>query len=141
MLAIAEGAALMAAKLINQNSADDFSIMHSTAHDYYLQLANGQRHLLVAKNTPLPVTVKKELKFAHEDQSVARLRIFNDIHGILETVGELWFHKSEKTKMDKNKTETIVLSFSVDEDNIIIFAFFCQKITFVAKPTCPFMPV
>lgn len=42
MLAIAEGAALMAAKLANQETRTEtasFSMMHSTAHDYYLQLA------------------------------------------------------------------------------------------------------
>ena len=120
MLAIAEGAAFMAAKMASQESENAlFSLMHSTAHDYYLQLAGGKRHLLVARNTPLPITVEEKLTFTHNEQVLARLRVFNEVEGVLETVGELWFHK-EEVKINSNKKPTeLMLSFSVDEDNII----------------------
>jgi len=122
MLAIAEGAALMAAKMANQETAaasESFAMMHSTAHDYYLQLAGGKRHLLVARNTPLPITVEEKLTFTHQEQSLARLRVLNEVEGVLDTVGELWFHK-EKTTVQHNKDLTqFMLQFSVNEDNII----------------------
>lgn len=124
MFAIAEGAAFMAAKMTSQDSnvAEDnaFSMMHSAAHDYYLQLAEGKRHLLVARNTPLPVTVEEELTFSHEQQALARLRVLNDVEGILDTVGELWLHKDYKTgDVEAEKAIKFNLQFSVDEDNII----------------------
>ena len=124
MLAIAEGAALMAAKLANQttdSALPSFSMMHSTAHDYYLQLAGGKRHLLVARNTPLPVRVEEKLTFSHPKQALARLRVLNEVDGVWESVGELWFHKANN-ETSSNRPETLtelMLRFSVDEDNII----------------------
>ncbi len=119
MLAIAEGAALMAAKMISQEQGEEtFSMMHSTAHDYYLQLAGGKKHLLVARNTPLPIMVEEKLKFAYSDQFLARLRVFNEVDGMLEAVGELWFHKKDYMDL-KNQPAEFKLCFSVDEDNII----------------------
>jgi len=120
MLAIAEGAALMAAKMSQSIDAQqDFSITYATAHDYYLQLASGKRHLLVARNTPLPINVTQQLKFAHQDQVIARLRIFNEVGGVLDPVGELWFHKYDKNQRYINDVDELVLNFAVDEDNII----------------------
>lgn len=122
MLAIAEGAAWMAAKMTSQGDTDQsFSMMHSTSHDYYLQLANGKKHLLVTRNTPLPITVEDKLEFSHEDQTLARLRVFNEVNGVLDTVGELWFHKESTDDNSNHKKEPtkLMLRFSVDEDNII----------------------
>lgn len=123
MLAIAEGAALMAAKMISQVNPSvekSFSIMHSTAHDYYLQLAGGKKHLLVSRNTPLPITVEEKLSFSHSEQSLARLRVLNEIDGVLDTVGELWFHKDEKPNSSRrDELTSLMLRFSVDENNII----------------------
>jgi molecular chaperone DnaK len=124
MLAVAEGAALMAAKINcheDSSTETNFVVMHSTAHNYYLQLADGKRHLLVARNTPLPFSVEEKLKFTYETQSLARLRVFNEVDGVLEIVGELWFHKEyaeDFTKKPPHATE-LMLHFSVDEDNII----------------------
>lgn len=124
MLAIAEGAALMAAKMTSKEdgkSDANFSMMHSTAHDYYLQLAGGKRHLLVARNTPIPAVVEEKLTFSHSTQALARLRVFNDVDGLLETVGELWFHKDNEGVIETSskKPTEVMLRFSVDEDNII----------------------
>jgi len=124
MLAVAEGAALLAATIINQDDLSakpDFSIMHSTAHDYYLQLAGGKKHLLVARNTPLPVVVEEKLQFSHQEQSLARLRVLNEIDGVLDTVGELWFHKNRQwpPKLEKDNLTSLMLRFAVDENNII----------------------
>jgi molecular chaperone DnaK len=124
MFAIAEGAALMAARMTSQENLNEnkpFSMMHSTAHDYYLQLANGKKHLLVARNTPLPVAVEEKLSFVHSEQSLARLRVFNEVEGVLDTVGELWFHKedAETDLSEKMEPSELMMRFTVDEDNII----------------------
>lgn len=130
MHAIAEGAAWMAARMNNQENNQEsleqstlersaFSMMHSTAHDYYLQLANGQRHLLIARNSPLPATVEEKFSFSQADQHLARLRVFNEIDGLLETVGELWVHQNMDKSKEKNRTPEFMLQFSVDENNII----------------------
>jgi molecular chaperone DnaK len=122
MLAVSEGAALMAAHMIRHDVEEQtFSMMHSTAHDYYLQLAGGKRHLLVTRNTPLPINVQEKLKFAYDEQILARIRVLNEVEGVLETVGELWFHKKDH-EINVNKTHEhteFMLNFSVDEDNII----------------------
>lgn len=123
--AIAEGAAFMAAKLAGEKTVEDaFALMHSTSHDYFLQLADGKKHLLVAKNTPLPIQVEQKLTFAQDDQVIARIRIFNEVNHILETVGELWLHKDQFQQSlysnNKNKKTEFCLRFSVDEDNIIV---------------------
>ena len=108
----------MASKMTDQEQA--FSMMHSTSHDYYLQLADGKRHLLVARNTPLPVIIEEKLSFTHQDQLLARLRVLNEVEGILESVGELWFHRGAFEKRNEsNQPEELMLRFSVDEDNII----------------------
>lgn len=119
MTAIAEGAAWMASHLAGADH-ETMTMMHSVAHDYYIQLAGGQKHLLVAKNMPLPFSVEQKFRFATEDQLLARLRVFNEIDGIMETVGELWFHADSETfKKRRHKQEELTLAFSVNEDNII----------------------
>jgi len=121
MLAIAEGAAIMAANMTSADSAEkSFTMMHTAAHDYYLQLANGKKHRLVARNTPLPFSIEEKLTFSQANQSLARLRVFNEVEGVLDTVGELWFHKpSEQRKNHSSEPAKLMLRFSVDEDNII----------------------
>ena len=133
MLAIAEGAALMAAQIANKETIDEaskLSMMHSCAHNYYLQLANGEKHLLVERNTPLPVTVEEKLVFAQKHQMLARLRVFSEADDVLDTVGELWFHKddSELLSFDEyEKPVELMLSFNVDEDNIITMSAWSLK--------------
>ncbi|MGE0526562.1 MAG: Hsp70 family protein [Bdellovibrionales bacterium] len=117
MAAVAEGAAWMASHLVG-SASESMTMMHSVAHDYYIQLAGGQRHLLVARNSPLPAVVEEKFRFAAENQLVARLRVFNEVDGIMETVGELWFH-ADRAAVAKGQREELNLRFSVNEDNII----------------------
>lgn len=126
MFAVVEGAAVMAHKLSSKEQKDDktVNLMHSTAHDYYLQLANGQKHRLVERNTPLPIRLEQKLTFAHEKQSMARLRVFNEVDGVLEAVGELWFHKNPQDPLSElpgksQSANELILRFEIDEDNII----------------------
>jgi len=124
MLAVAEGAALMASNMISLPQQNDettsFHMLHTASHDYYLQLADGKKHLLLKRNSPLPAKIEQKLTFSHHEQQLARLRVFNEADGILDTVGEIWFHRQQKllSSVPKKPAE-IVLQFSVDEDNII----------------------
>jgi len=143
LFAVVEGAAIMAKSLASEQQTSHaqtaIHLMHSTAHDYYLQLAQGQRHLLVAKNSPLPAQVEENLVFVNKNQHIARLRVLNDVDGILESVGEMWFFKdkiptfAELFKLDTHLAHSIdfqkdeaaqcgaaiTLKFTVNEDNMI----------------------
>ncbi|NCT57121.1 MAG: Hsp70 family protein [Legionella sp.] len=124
MLAVAEGAALMAANMISRPHQEDetasFQMLHTASHDYYLQLAGGKKHVLLKRNAPLPAKIEQKLTFSHHEQQLARLRVFNEAEGILDTVGEIWFHREQKRFDSEPKKPTeIVLQFAVDEDNII----------------------
>ncbi len=131
MLAVAEGAAFMANKMTGETIEDQtaFSMMHSSAHDYYLQLAGGKKHLLIARNTPLPAHAEETLHFTHKEQMLARLRVFNEAEGILDQVGELWFHKETTDETNNQRPPTIRMMFSVDEDNIINIKAWSEKDT------------
>ena len=118
LTAVAEGAAWMAAHLAGAAAENEMLIMHSVAHDYYIQLAGGQKYLLAPRNSPLPFSIEQKFRFATEEQKVARLRVFNELDGITETVGELWFH-SDTQKTSADHREELNLRFTVDEDNII----------------------
>ena len=127
MYAIAEGAAIMAHRLAGGAAAGDgMSIMHSAAHDYYLQLANGQRHRLIARNTPLPCQHTELVAFKEADQQLARLRILNEIDGVLEPVGEVWVHRhgGDPLELVRNDeagpaSHELSVTLEVDEDNIL----------------------
>ncbi len=124
MFAIAEGAAIMAHRLAGVSATDGaMSIMHSTAHDYYLQLANGQRHRLIARNTPLPCRHTEQVAFKAADQQLARLRILNEIDGVLEPVGEVWVHRHGGDPLqlvqDAAAVRELSVTLEVDEDNIL----------------------
>ncbi len=127
LFAIAEGAAIMAHRLASNVDSESASLnlMHSVVHDYYLQLANASRHRLVARNSPLPSHVEEQLIFSQPGQDLARLRVFNDVDGILDAVGELWFYRDqggvfEEIGREKSTQKTaIILKFEIDEDNII----------------------
>ena len=132
--AVVEGAAIMARTLAaGDNAAGDntvgdntqVNLMHSCAHSYFLQLANGKRHQLVERNAPLPLRVQETLTFTQTDQILARLRILNSIDSIFEPIGELWVYKDEVggiehlDHQEKRENISFVLDFEVDEDNII----------------------
>jgi molecular chaperone DnaK len=132
MLAIAEGAALLAKRLGSGASAEesDINLMHSSSHAYALQLALGGLEPLVERNAPLPARSTRTLHFASTKQNLARLRIFNLVDGSAEVIGECWLHASnsrpfdlpqpDKVRSRKSGTPVAVaMEFEVDEDNVI----------------------
>lgn len=130
--AVVEGAAIMARSLAGQEGDShvgaSVSLMHSSAHSYFLQLVSGKRHELLGRNSPLPAQVTETLTFVQAKQVLARLRILNDVDGMLEPIGELWAFRdghdplgpydSSSRRANTEKKE-FVLDFRVDEDNII----------------------
>ncbi|EFK07715.1 DnaK family protein, partial [delta proteobacterium NaphS2] len=57
-----------------------FDIVHSAAHDYYIYLENGEKHLLVAKNTPLPCRKKETFRLVDSNQKLVHMKFFNVVN-------------------------------------------------------------
>jgi len=150
MLAITEGAAILAHRLTTSyecpqcgkdvaqeddrcaycgfDLAADLSkrgvrdIVHSVSHDYYLELEDGSDHLLVEKNTPLPLTTQGTFSLVHSDQYLVHLKFFNHVGNSRESIGDLWLSFDEAITDSKSKHAEVILDFKIDEDNIIMVA-------------------
>nr|VFK54942.1 MAG: molecular chaperone DnaK [Candidatus Kentron sp. TUN]VFK55870.1 MAG: molecular chaperone DnaK [Candidatus Kentron sp. TUN]VFK61902.1 MAG: molecular chaperone DnaK [Candidatus Kentron sp. TUN] len=118
MLAIAEGAAILAHRLADsyecpvcgkQVAQTDatcphcgfdlkadlvdkgvLDIVYTTSHDYYLALENGDDYQLVEKNTPLPFHTQYEFKLLDPEQRLIHFRFYNIVNGKQESIGDLW---------------------------------------------------
>ena len=124
LLAVAEGTAIMAQMLVQSNSNNSI-LTQSASHDYYLKLDQGKHVLLVAKNTPLPVSVTKKVNFINIDQFVANIMIFNKVNSNFDSVGEVWLHKHVINieemffNTPKESTGSIAVDFTIDKNNLI----------------------
>lgn len=148
MLAIAEGAAILAHRLtdfyecpqcgheVAQNdktcTACQFNledhlietglldIVHTCSHDYFLELKGGKSHKLAEQNTPLPFHTQSSFKLVHHEQRLAHLKFSNKVNEKQESVGELWlcFNLSQSAS-NKDKLPEINLDFEVDINNLI----------------------
>jgi len=155
MLAIAEGAAILAHRLsdfyecpqcgheVAQNdkicTACQFNlednlietglldIVHTCSHDYYLELEGGKSHKLVEQNTPLPFHTQSSFKLVHPEQRLAHLKFFNIVNGKSESIGALWlcFNFSPPAN-NKDKLPEIILDFEVDINNLITVSAFLK---------------
>lgn len=109
-----------------------FDIVHSAAHDYYIHLENGEKHLFVEKNTPLPCKETETFKLVHPDQKLLHLKFFNMVNDNEESIGDLWLGIDEKELDDKDgpqaKTEApgkergrlnVEITLEIDENNLI----------------------
>ncbi len=153
MLAIAEGAAILAHRLAdyyecpgcgqNVSKSDkscencDFDLMknlantgvvdivHTTSHDYYLELEDGSGDLLVEKNTPLPFKTQGTFKLMSNEQRLAHFKFYNRVNDDQESIGDLWLafdDPKEGLKPDQDsdkKRSTVQLDFEIDINNII----------------------
>jgi molecular chaperone DnaK len=146
MLAITEGASILAHKLADQyecpkcgkdvdqaaqicphcgfDLAMDLSkrsikdIVHSVSHDYYLELEDGSDHLLVEKNTPLPLATQGTFSLVHAEQRLAHFKFFNRVGDARESIGDLWL-TIDDIPVAGNRPAEVTLDFKIDEDNII----------------------
>jgi molecular chaperone DnaK len=148
LLAIAEGAAILAHRLADsyecpgcgaevaqsdevcaacgfdlvQDLADKgvVDIVHSTSHDYYLEVEDGSDHLLVERNMPLPFKTEGAFRLMHPEQRLAHFRFYNLVNEERESIGDLWlsFDPGEDSGSEKGERE-VLLDFEIDEDNLI----------------------
>ena len=147
MLAIAEGAAILAHRLADfyecpacgeavaqadetcpnchfdllQNLTEKgvVDIVHTTSHDYFLELEDGSGHLLVEKNTPLPFTTQATFKLVHPEQQLAHFKFYNTVNQEKESIGDLWLAFDAPEKESEEEIPEVRLDFAVDVNNII----------------------
>lgn len=125
-LAIAEGAAIFAHRLelpdheTAQNTDTLGSILHTSSHDYYLKLANGDYHLMVPKFSPLPCTAEIAINLESQNQALIHFQFFNQVDNQFESIGDLWT-TSKYCELDHVNKE-IQLQFTISEENLIEIA-------------------
>ncbi len=148
MLAIAEGAAILAHRLsdfyecpqcAHKVAQDDKScpscqfnlednlienglldIVHSSSHNYFLELEGGKNHKLAEQNTPLPFHAHSSFKLIHPEQKLAHLKFTNEVNGEQESIGSLWLSfELPKNNIDKTNLPEILLDFEIDINNLI----------------------
>lgn len=149
MLAIAEGAAIMAHRLADtyecpacaqsvqrtenicpacqfdlaSNLAEHsvVDIVHTTSHDYFLELENGEEYLLVQQHTPLPFSTSATFRLVDPEQKLAHFKFFNRVGETRESIGDLWlsFELFDRNKDKTTQPENVILDFALDENNII----------------------
>ena len=153
MLAIAEGAAILSHRLsesyecpqcgarvgqqdqscmdcgfdLDQYIVDHsvVDIVHAAAHDYYIYLENGEKHLLVEKNTPLPCESSEVFKLVHPDQKLVHLKFVNIVNEQDESIGDLWLGievQEQEEEEEESKQAGVLhveISLRIDENNLI----------------------
>jgi molecular chaperone DnaK len=84
MTAVAEGAAIVAAGLVDK--------VGTVSRDYYLRLADDPRHCVIARNEVLPCRTSHTFVTVTDGQRLLRLRFFNHDHvaGVDEPIGDIW---------------------------------------------------
>jgi molecular chaperone DnaK len=156
MLAIAEGAAILSHRLsetyecagcgqsvsqtdttcshcgfnLEKHTIDQgvLDIVHSTAHDYYVVLENGEKYLFIEKNTPLPCEQTEVFKLVQEDQQLVHMKFFNRVNEIEESIGDLWLGIDKETlkkcwdnlaDADESAVLSIEITLKIDENNLV----------------------
>ncbi len=153
MLAIAEGAAILSHRLAEtyecprcgmevsqsaescpecgldllQNTIDQgvLDIVHASAHDYYISLENGRRHLFVEKNMPLPCEATETFTLVHSDQRLVHMKFFNVVNDQDESIGDLWLGidkadlDEDEQSFDREGPLHVEITLRIDENNLI----------------------
>jgi molecular chaperone DnaK len=98
-------------------------IVHTTSHDYYLELEEGQDYLLAERNMPLPFKTQGTFRLVHPEQRLAHFRFVNLVNDERESIGDLWLSfdpgKARKEDDTQGDAREVVLDFEIDEDNLI----------------------
>ncbi len=147
MLAIAEGAAILAHRLSGSYECPDcgrevsqadktcsacgfdlvanvaekgvVDIVHTIAHDYFLELEDGSGHLLANRNTPLPFETQDRFKLIHPKQQLAHLKFYNMVNDMKESIGDLWLGFELPEEGSSKEASEVLLDFEIDDNNII----------------------
>jgi len=100
-------------------------IVHTSAHDYYLYLENGQRHLFVEKNMPLPYEATETFALVHPEQRLVHMKFFNVVNEQEESIGDLWLgiDQDESDEEDEEAEQKgplhVEITLRIDENNLI----------------------
>jgi molecular chaperone DnaK len=118
-----------------------FDVVHTTAHDYYIQLENGDKHLLIEKNTPLPCEAEETFKLLSINQYFVHLNFINVVNEANENIGNFWLgidcnvkevlppELFEKlTQYDVSEGLEIKTKMIIDENNIIKIEAFLKDV-------------
>jgi molecular chaperone DnaK len=157
MLAIAEGAAILSHRLSENYECPDcgksvmqtdtscshcgfdlekyiidhgvLDIVHTTAHDYCIVLENGDKYMLVERNTPLPCERTEVFKLVDLEQRLVHMSFLNIVNEQKESIGDLWLcidneavEKLWKTLVegeDKPSNLSVEITLKIDENNIV----------------------
>jgi molecular chaperone DnaK len=109
-----------------------FDIVHSAAHDYYVVLENGDKHLFIEKNTPLPCEQTEVFKLVHSDQRLVHMKFFNIVNAKEESIGDFWLGIDDEVMANYRKEHSgesgrlpfcIAVTLKIDENNLVeVFA-------------------
>ncbi|SLM28130.1 Heat shock protein 70 [Desulfamplus magnetovallimortis] len=98
-----------------------YDIIHSAAHDYYIVLENGEKYLLIEKNTPLPCEQKEMFNLVHHEQRLVHMKFVNVVNDIEESIGDLWLgiddEMQESLYRKKYENENMKLNASDGDEN------------------------
>ncbi len=129
MLAIAQGAAILAASMdvtkwkddedgdFDENEVpSDGPIVYTAKHNYYIQLQkNGKKELekIIADQTPLPYPTNRQFNTTVNDQKIVEVRLFSDAEdGTFEKLTSGFFTISESLPASSRLNFT----FNLDKD-------------------------
>lgn len=132
MLAIAQGAAILAASMDTSKWKDDESgdfdeneapsdgpIVYTAKHNYYIQLQrNGKKELekFIEDQTPLPYSINRQFSTTINDQKIVEVRLFSDAEdGTYEKLASGFFTISENLPAGSKLNFT----FNLDEDETL----------------------
>ncbi len=108
-----------------------FDIVHSVAHDYYVVLENGDKHLFIEKNTPLPCQQTEVFKLVHVDQKLVHMKFFNIVTDEEESIGDFWLgiddtlitdYREDLSQEEREKPFSIEVTLKIDENNLVAVA-------------------
>lgn len=132
MLAIAQGAAILAASMdvtkwkddddgdFDENTApSDGPVVYTAKHNYYIQLQrNGKKELekFIEDQTPLPYSINRQFSTTVNDQKIVEVRLFSDAEdGTYEKLASGFFTISENLPSGSKLNFT----FNLDEDETL----------------------
>lgn len=132
MLAIAQGAAILAASMDVTKWKDDEDgdfdeneepsegpVVYTAKHNYYIQLQrNGKKELekFIEDQTPLPYSINRQFSTTVNDQKIVEVRLFSDAEdGTYEKLASGFFTISENLPAGSKLNFT----FNLDEDETL----------------------
>ncbi len=105
-------------------------IVHSTAHDYFIHLENGDKKCFIERNTPLPCKETRKFKLMNLAQRLVHLKFSNEVNDKDEVIGELWIgitsalsdvlsNKQIGELLENDENLEIEVEMNIDENNLI----------------------